>query len=75
MKFKTEVTLLVIAIILFAVAMFFYSHQGIIGETASIVSADSGYPYRGLALAIVGIGSISMVTASVSYTKKSKNII
>lgn len=72
MKFKTEVTLLIIAIMLFAVAMFFYSHQGAVGETASIASTESVYPYRGLALAIVGVGSISMVTASVSYTKKSK---
>lgn len=46
MKFKTEVTLLIIAIMLFAIAMFFYSHQGAVGETASIASTESVYPYR-----------------------------
>ena len=57
LKFKTEVSLLLLAITLFAVAMFFYSYQS------------------GIALVFVGFGSVSMVTASISYSKRSKNII
>jgi len=66
LKFKTEVSLLLMAITLFSVAMFFYSYQGVVGLA---------YPYRGIALAFVGFGSVSMVTASISYSKRSKNIL
>jgi len=45
--------------------MFFYSYQ----------SLSLSYPYRGIAIALVGFGSVSMVTASISYSKKTKNII
>jgi hypothetical protein len=54
--------------------MFFYSIQSGVGDSASR-SLSSAYPYRGIALAFVGFGSVSMVTASISYSKKSKNII
>jgi hypothetical protein len=74
MKFKTEVSLLSIAITLFAVAMFFYSYQSDpVNNTA--LSLSLAYPYRGIALAFVGVGSISMVTASILYSKRSKNIL
>ena len=63
LKFKTEVSLLLTAITLFAVAMFFYSYQGVV----------VAYPYRSIALAFVGFGSVSMVTASISYSKRSKD--
>ena len=66
MKFKTEVSLLLIAITLFAVAMFFYSYQS---------GVSLAFPYRGIALAFVGFGSVSMVTASISYSKRSKSIL
>jgi hypothetical protein len=52
--------------------MFFYSIQSGVGDNASMSLA---YPYRGIALAFVGFGSVSMVTASISYSKRSKNII
>jgi len=74
MKFKAEVSLLLIAITLFAVAMFFYSYQGVIGESTTL-SLSLAYPYRGIALAFVGFGSVSMVTASISYSKRSKDIL
>ncbi len=73
MEFKTEVGLLILAIVLFAVAMFFYSYQGVLTNTT--LSASLAFPYRGVALAFVGIGSVSMLVASISYQKKSKNII
>ena len=72
MKFKTEVSLLLLAITLFAVSMFFYSIQSGVGDNASMSLV---FPYRGIALAFVGFGSVSMVTASISYSKRRKNII
>jgi hypothetical protein len=74
MKFKTEVSLLVLAIVLFAVSMFFYSYPSAIAKTASL-SSNLAFPYQGVALAFVGIGSISMLVASISYQKKTKSIL
>jgi hypothetical protein len=73
MKFKTEVSLLLASITLFAVAMFFYSYQSGVGD--SVFNLSRAFPYRGIALAFVGFGSVSMVTASISYSKRSKNIL
>ncbi len=74
LKFKTEVSLLLIAITLFAVAMFFYSYQSSTEGNATL-NLSSAYPYRGIALTLVGFGSVSMITASISYSKRSKNIL
>ena len=74
MKFKTEASLLILAIALFAVAMFFFSYQAASGETTAL-RLSSAYPYRGIALAFVGVGSLSMLTASISYSKKTKDLI
>jgi hypothetical protein len=74
MKFKAEVTLLVFAIALFAVATFFYSYQVVSGGSFTM-SQSLTYPYRTVALAFVGAGSVSMVTASISYSKKTKELI
>ncbi len=70
MNFKTEVSLLAFAITLFVVSVFFFSYPG----STTYLSLYS-YPYRGYALAFVGFGSVLMVTASLSYTKRSKNIL
>jgi hypothetical protein len=53
------------------VSAFFFSYQS---GTAGILNL-AAYPYRGYALAFVGFGSLLMVTASLSYTKRSKNIL
>ena len=68
MDFKTEVCLLAFSITLFMVSAFFFSYQN--GSTSYLTLA--AYPYRGYALAFVGFGSLLMVTASLSYTKRSK---
>jgi Zn-dependent protease len=73
LKFKVEVCLLVLAITFFSVAMFCYGYQTA-GDGAALSFAAS-YPYRGIALAFVGVGSASMLTASVSYQKKTKNML
>lgn len=67
MNFKTEVFLLAFAITLFMVSAFFFSYNG---GNASYLAGS--YPYQGYALAFVGFGSLLMVTASLSYTKRSK---
>ncbi len=76
MKFKTEAALLVVAIALFATAVIFYSYQSASGEANAFAqSAAMAFPYRSVALLFVGVGSVSMVTASVSYSKKTKELI
>jgi hypothetical protein len=76
LKFKTEVTLLIVAIALFATAVVFYSYQSVSAEaTALAQNSAAAFPYRTVALLFVGVGSVSMVTASVSYSKKTKEII
>jgi len=75
LKFKAEVTLLALAITLFTVATIFYSYQGTINQTAAFTAQSLAYPYRGIALLLLGVGSLSMVTASVSYSRKTKNLI
>jgi len=75
LEFKTEVCLLLLAITLFVVSVFFYSYPGAVGDSASLSAGLASYPYRGIALAFVGCGSVSMVTASISYSKKSKDML
>jgi hypothetical protein len=70
MNFKTEVCLLAFAITLFMVSAFFFSYH--FGNTTYLNLAI--YPYRGYALAFVGFGSLLTITASLSYTKRSKNV-
>ena len=61
------------AIVLFAVSAFFYSYQA--ASKGVTVSASLGsYPYRGVALTFVGFGSALTVIASISYSKRSKNL-
>ena len=71
LKFKTEVCLLVLAISLFATSVFFYSYQTGVGANTALSLV---YPYRGYALVFLGFGSVSMVTASISYSRRSKLI-
>jgi len=72
LKFKMEVCLLALSITLFVASVFFYSYQTGNGNVSINWAA---YPYRGYALAFVGFGSALMVTASLSYQKRSKNLL
>jgi hypothetical protein len=78
MQFKTEISLLIVTMALFAVSAFLYTYQ-VTTQAASLALSDAfnaaGYPYRGFALTFVGAGSILMVAASLSYMKKSKNLL
>jgi hypothetical protein len=60
-KYKAEIFLLLTAMVLFAISTFVYS-----GEVAL------GYLYKTYAFLLVGCGSVLMVTASISYSKRSK---
>jgi uncharacterized protein (UPF0333 family) len=71
LQFKKEVALLLLAISLFAIGTFFYTYQA---AEATSLAASIIYPYRSLALAFVGIGFASMVVASISYQRKTKNV-
>ena len=73
-RFKVEMGLLLMAIALFALSAFFYSYQSS-GESLTHSLATSSYPYRIEALMFVGFGSALMLTASISYSKRSKNFV
>lgn len=73
LQFKKEVALLLLSIALFTVATFFYTYQTSSAQASSL-AASIIYPYRSLGLAFVGIGFASMVAASISYQRKTKNM-
>lgn len=68
MKFKAEICLLIVAIALFGVSAFLYSY----GALSPGLGSDFQYPYQSHAISLVGFGSLLMVTASVSFMKRSK---
>jgi len=72
-KFKAEIGLLLTAIALFVVSVFFYSYY-VTGEGLSFSASLGSYPYRGYAFTFVGFGSVLMLAASISYSKRSKNL-
>ena len=72
MKFKTEVCLLTLAIALFLGSAFFYSYQMGTGSFSVLWAA---FPFREIALAFVGFGSVLTVTATVSFSKHEKELI
>ena len=61
------------AIVLFVVSAFFYSYQST-SEGVSFTAGLGSYPYRLHAITFVGFGSVLMLAASVSYSKRSKNL-
>jgi len=73
MKYKLEMSLLLIAIALFSLSAIFYSYN--LGDTTvSFGSGLNSYPYSGYAIALVGFGSVFMLTASLSFSRRSKNL-
>jgi hypothetical protein len=59
-----------VAIGLFAVSAFLYSWVGF--SEGLTFASNLEYPYQGYAFSFVGFGSLLMVTASISYLKRSK---
>ena len=71
MKFKTEVCLLSLALVLFVISVFFYTYQ----TGGSYFGLNwASYPYQGYGLATVSFGLVLTVTASISYSKRGKNM-
>jgi len=73
MKYKMEICLLLIAITLFGFSAFFYSYN-LVGMEVSLGVGLNNYPYRVYALTLVGLGSVLMLTASVSFSRHIKNL-
>ena len=64
--------LLLMAIVLFTLSAFFYSYNlHPVSESLALGLESSSYPYRIQALTFVGFGSVLMLTASISYSKRS----
>jgi hypothetical protein len=61
------------AIALFAVSAFFYSYQQV-SEGLYLSAALGNYPYRAYGIMFVGFGSVLTLAASISYSKRSKNL-
>jgi hypothetical protein len=73
MKFKAEIVVLLMAMALFVVSVFFYTYH-VVGEGVSFNASLGSYPYRGYAITFVGFGSVLTLAASISYSKRSKNL-
>jgi hypothetical protein len=71
MKFKAEVCLLSLALLLFAASAFFYSYQTV-GSNLTLNLAS--YPYQGYSIMMVAFGSVLTVAAFVSYSRRGKSI-
>jgi uncharacterized membrane protein YqgA involved in biofilm formation len=74
LKFKAEICLLLMAIVLFAVSAFLYSYtlQPIAESLAAADASLPTYPYQSYAISFVGFGSLLMVTAALSFLRRSK---
>ena len=69
MKFKTEICLLSFSLALFVLSSYFYSYQT---ENVIATLSVASYPYKLYGVSFVGFGSLLMVAASISYSRKSK---
>lgn len=68
-----EICLLLLAIAFFGLSTFFYSYS-LERFDGSLGLGLSSYPYRFYAIALVGFGSVLMLTATVSFSRHSKNL-
>ena len=64
MKFKTEISLLILAIILYIVSAFFYSYEP--QDWLPLVN----YPYRDYAIPLAIVASVLLVIAAILYSKR-----
>ena len=69
-KFKTEVCLLSVALLLFVVSAFFYSYQA--GSVN--LNLNLAFPYQGYSLLMVCFGSVFTFAAFVSYSRRGNSI-
>ena len=73
LKYKIEIILLLVAIVLFSLSTIFYSYS--IAKPSDLISSGFNlYPYSGYALVLVGFGSSFLAIASLSFSRRSKNL-
>ena len=72
MQFKYEIFLLLTAIALFAASAFLYSYPTYQEGFALAEKPLNTFEYQGFAFSFVGFGSFLMVTASISFVRRSK---
>jgi len=70
LKFKAEISLLLLAIVLYSVSTFCYFYEPNGERIAFALSLN--YPYRELAVPLVGFSSAIVVVATISYSRRSK---
>ena len=61
------------ALALFTLSAIFYSYNVAVPSNLEI-SGFNMYPYSGFAIALVGFGSFFLVIASLSFSRRSKNL-
>jgi len=66
LKFKTEIFMLLSAIILYILSAFCYSYE----ESSQDMLPVINYPFRGYALPLAIIASILLVVAAILYSKR-----
>jgi uncharacterized membrane protein len=67
LKFKTEISLLVLSIALYILSAYCYSYEALAEGTASIY-----YPYKDYAVPLIVVASALLVIAAISYSKRRK---
>jgi len=66
LKFKTEIFLLLLAIIIYIVSAFCYSYEAPWEDNLPVLN----YPYRDFAIPLAGVASVLLVIAAILYSKR-----
>ena len=66
-KFKTEISLLMLSIALYILSAFCYSYEALAEGTASVY-----YPYQGYAVPLTVTASALLLVAAILYSKRQK---
>jgi uncharacterized membrane protein len=66
-KFKTEISLLMLSIVLYILSAFCYSY-----ETVNEGIAGTYYPYQEYAFLLIAVASLLLLIAAILYSKRQK---
>jgi len=66
LKFKVEISLLLLVIILYIVSAFCYSYEAPWEDNLPIIN----YPYRDYAIPVAGVASVLLVIAAILYLRR-----
>jgi hypothetical protein len=73
-EFKIEILLLLTSMVLFAASAFCFSYAAV-GPEGLSYAISLTYPFRNYAISLVGFGGVLMTLASISYSKRSKQLV